>query len=59
MQLTLLIIVNVQDHTDATVGNYFIYVDKSDKVDIHIGSGRSSYLKVKDTSIGKIRLYSI
>ncbi|KAI9267737.1 phosphatidylinositol-glycan biosynthesis class S protein [Helicostylum pulchrum] len=32
----------------APIGNYFIYVSESDKVDIHVGSQRTSHIKIKD-----------
>lgn len=39
-----------KEDADAPIGNYYLYVEKSDKVDIHIGSERSSVIQVKDTA---------
>lgn len=32
----------------APIGNYFIYVSESDKVDIHVGNQRTSHITIKD-----------
>lgn len=32
----------------APIGNYFIYVSQSDKVDIHVGNQRTSHVQIKD-----------
>lgn len=44
---------NVQGHKEATIGHYFIYVDHADKIDIKIGSERSSFLKIDDMTTSK------
>ncbi|KAG2206584.1 hypothetical protein INT46_002839 [Mucor plumbeus] len=45
---------NVQGHKEATIGHYFIYVDQADKIDIKIGSERSSFLKINDMTTSNI-----
>ncbi|KAI9475852.1 MAG: phosphatidylinositol-glycan biosynthesis class S protein [Benjaminiella poitrasii] len=44
----------VESHKEASIGNYFIYVEQSDKVQAHIGSERSSLLKVDKISTSTV-----
>ncbi|KAL9548368.1 hypothetical protein MBANPS3_005714 [Mucor bainieri] len=38
----------VDGHKEANIGHYFIYIDRADKIDLEIGSERSSFLKIND-----------
>lgn len=44
----------VGGHKEASIGHYFIYVDQADKVDLKIGSERSSFLKINDMTSNSI-----
>ncbi|KAL7308374.1 GPI transamidase component [Mucor circinelloides] len=41
-------------HKEASIGHYFIYIDQADKIDLKIGSERSSFLKVNDITSNTI-----
>lgn len=46
-------------HKEASIGHYFIYIDQADKIDLKIGSERSSFLKVNDITSSKYWQLSI
>jgi hypothetical protein len=50
----MLAIDSVEGHNDAPIGNYYIYIKQADKIDIQVGSQRSSQLTVKDMSTSKV-----
>lgn len=49
----MLFVDTVDGHKDASIGHYFIYVDQADKMDLKIGSERSSFLKINDMASSK------
>ncbi|KAI7905670.1 phosphatidylinositol-glycan biosynthesis class S protein [Cokeromyces recurvatus] len=45
---------NIKEHKEAPIGSYFIYVKQADKIQAHIGSKRSSLLKINTITIDAI-----